>query len=65
MNERLLRAHAIIMAKAITAYAKIEGMKAENYNREHQGQSPAYKGADFEKAVEGLDHNSIYCLLSC
>jgi len=65
MDERLLRAHAIIMAKAITAYAKIEGMKAENYNRERRSQTLVYVEADFNRAVEGLDYNSVYGLLSC
>ncbi len=51
---------AYLMAMTVTATARIEGMKAENQQRIHRGESLAYMDEDFERVVNecGIHHNA-------
>lgn len=57
--EDALRQHDYLISMAMLTYTQIEGMKAENKQREAQGKSIAYTYEDFEKvAIEnGMNHN--------
>ncbi len=50
-----------VMAQSVAALAEIEGMKAENMQREVLGQSMAYDESSFLAVIKryGLDHNTI------
>ena len=56
-----MRQVAYVMAMSMSALARIEGMKAENAQREHLGYSMAYVLEDFEAvSLEfGTHHNAI------
>ena len=49
---------AYVFAQAVAALSEVEGVKAENMQREVLGQAMAYRRIDFEGVVEkyGLDH---------
>lgn len=42
------------LALILSVYAEIEGMKAENMQREHQGYSMAYTDLDFHMKADDL-----------
>lgn len=43
-----------ILADIFAAHARVEGMKAENMQREIQGDSMAYTAKDFDMEAAGL-----------
>lgn len=59
--EEALRKHAYAMGQCVLAYARIEGMKAENIAAADRGESIPYREEQFEKAMYefAIDHNSI------
>lgn len=52
---------AYIMGQVACALAEIEGMRAENMQREHRGESMAYVMDDFVKAIDkyAIHHNAV------
>lgn len=59
--EEALKQHAYTMGQVVLAYAKIEGMKAENKTRELNGEALAYAESEFQKIEYEfpIDHNSV------
>jgi len=57
---------AFILSQSVAALAKIEGMKAENMQREALGQSMAYSDDAFFNVIQeyGIDHNSVIAYLN-
>jgi len=55
---------AYVFAQAVAALSEVEGMKAENMQREVLGQAMAYRRIDFQGVVEeyGLDHDTVTAL---
>lgn len=57
---------AVAYVQAMTACVLIEmeAMKAENLNREHRGENPAYSAKDFQDLIAryGIGHNSVLLL---
>ncbi len=52
---------AYVFAASVRVLAYVEGMKAENMQRQHRGEGMAYTDADFGKVIEeeGLGCNTI------
>jgi len=52
---------AYVFAQAVCALAEIEGMKAENRQREYCGNAMAYADSDFLAVIEkyGIHHNAV------
>lgn len=48
MDSEEMKRAAIIIAEAASLNAEIASMQAENQWRAHRGESPAYRGDDFE-----------------
>ena len=50
-----------VFAMTTQALLQMEGMKAENMRREHQGEAMAYTEADFNAVVmgHGVHHNAV------
>lgn len=46
---------AALMCRAMGVSARIEGMKAENRRREHNGVSPTYRSGEFSVKAQELD----------
>jgi hypothetical protein len=63
-SARDIQKAAYVFAQAVAAQAEIEGMKAENTQREAQGYSIAYDAHAFLSVIEryGLHHNAIISL---
>lgn len=61
-----MRQVAYVMSQVASALARIEGMKAENMQREHHGESIAYGEEAFEGVISdfGLGHNAVLTTLS-
>ncbi len=59
--EQQMKQVAYVMAQTAVAYARIEGMKAANLEREHHGFALAYNEEAFEQVIEelGLHHNAV------
>lgn len=59
----MTRSEAVAYVQAMTAcaLAEIEGMKAENTQREKSGYSPAFVFDDFSAVIEkyGIHHNAV------
>ena len=55
------REEVIIRANIARAMLRMEGMKAENLQRQHRGESPAYVEEHFLKVIdeEGISHNYV------
>jgi len=56
---------AFIQSQCVCAMAEIEGMKAENMQRQVLGQSMAYTDADFVKVISSyyIGHNDVISYL--
>lgn len=52
---------AYVFAASVRVLAYVEGMKAENMQRQHRGEGMAYTDADFGKVIEdeGIGINDI------
>ena len=50
-----------VISQSVCALAKIEGMKAENMNRQIRGESMAYTDKDFFSVIHeyAIDHNPL------
>lgn len=61
-----MRCVALVMAQTAAAYARIEGMKAANLEREHKGFALAYSEEFFEDVIEafGLGQYSVITKLN-
>lgn len=55
---------AYVMAQAACAIAEVEGMKAENMQRQQRGESMAYVEDDFAGIADkyGIHHNALITL---
>ena len=55
---------AYVFAQAVAALSEVEGMKAENMQREVLGQAMAYRRIDFQGVIEeyGLHNNGLLTL---
>lgn len=49
MNASQFRAYVLTFTNAVDALIELEGMKAENLNRDHHNQAPAYTEEAFEQ----------------
>lgn len=60
MNDQTLIQHADQINEAVATLVELEGMKAENKQRESLGQSMAYTEKEFQELLNrnGLDYNS-------
>jgi len=60
-NVRQMQQVAYVMSQTMAAQARIEGMKAENSQRAHTGDSMAYGDQDFEAVIIefGIGHNAV------
>ena len=56
---------ALVMSQIVSAYARIEAMKAANLEREHKGEALAYPEQSFEGVVEefAIGWNSVLSIL--
>ena len=63
MNENQRAAY--IISQSICAMAELMAMQAENAQREHSGESMAYRETDFVEVIDryGLSHNSVLLYL--
>ncbi len=61
-----MRQAAYVMAQTAAAYARIEGMKAANAEREQRGHALAYSEDAFNEVANefGLYHNAVVVRLS-
>ena len=52
---------AYVISQSIAALAEIEGMKADNMQRDVEGNSMAFRQKDFQDLIEryGIHHNGV------
>jgi hypothetical protein len=66
MNESILRAHAMVVARAARALVRTSAMDAENLHRVNRGYAVAYTEEAFLQVIEeeGIGENQVISILN-